>query len=308
MEISDKFKNIYRHWKYHTNSPFSPTSPKIDLDKSYLDQIGKFAIARMKIWEKIERRFNPPFTVDPILQRYRFCNIYRELDKQTIEYHTLLYDIRDNLDLWLLNMMFCRLICRYETIGHIGLLSYDRRNNEKVFEKLKALPSPKYGTAYVFPISVIMRSRYPSREQFFCFYLPKIMKSCIKVIRLFDRIGVADGVEKVLPVFKYNLRFHWTEALIDLAYQYPQYIDLFKRFPIGPGSTPTMRILNKTANPENTCLALMRAGFKNFPYLSYGRKQVWLSAENWEGICCEFRKYDNLQHGKGRKRIFTYTN
>jgi hypothetical protein len=269
--------------------------------------MGEFAIERMKIWEKVERGLDPPFTADPILQRYRFCNIYRELDKQTMEYHKLLHNIRNNFDLWLLNMMFCRLICRYETIERIGLLSYNRRNNERVFEKLRVLSSPKYGTAYVFPISAIMKSRFPSRERFFCFYLPEIMKSCVKIIRSFDRTGVADAVERVLPVFKYNLRFHWTEVLIDVAYQYPKYIDLFKRFPVGPGSEPTLKILNKAVNPEETCLALTRTGLKNFPYLFYKGKRVWLSSENWEGICCEFRKYFNLQHGKGRKRIFTYT-
>ncbi|PIR58226.1 MAG: hypothetical protein COU70_02010 [Parcubacteria group bacterium CG10_big_fil_rev_8_21_14_0_10_35_15] len=307
MEISNKLKNIYRHWEYHIDNPFLAASRKIDLDKSYLDQIGKFAIERMKIWEKVEQGLAQPFTADPVLQRYRFCNIYRELDKQTIEYHKLLHNIRKDFDLWLLNMMFCRLICRYETIKHVGLLCYNRKNNEKVFGRLKTLPSPKYGTAYVFPISVIMKSEFPSRERFFCFYLPEIMKSCAEVVRSFDRAGVADAVERVLPVFKYNLRFHWTEVLIDVAYQYPQYIDLFKRFPIGPGSKPMMEMLNKTVNPEEICLALTRTDLKGFPYLFYKGKRVWLSPENWEGICCEFRKYYNLRHGTGRKRIFTYT-
>jgi hypothetical protein len=39
--------------------------------------------------------------------------------------------------------------------------------------------------------------------------------------------------------------------------------------------------------------------------LTYDNVRVRLSAENWEGVGCEFRKYTNLKAGKGRKRLYT---
>lgn len=106
-----------------------------------------------------------------------------------------------------------------------------------------------------------------------------------------------------MPIFGLNFKFHWTEILIDVAYQYPKYIDLFKKFPVGPGSLPTMKKLNEVEDPVKTNLTLVSLEIPDFPYLTYDRKKVWLSAENWEGIGCEFRKYTNLSSGVGRRRL-----
>ncbi len=38
--------------------------------------------------------------------------------------------------------------------------------------------------------------------------------------------------------------------------------------------------------------------------LTYKNEPIILSAENWEGIGCEFRKYTNLKAGNGRKRLY----
>jgi hypothetical protein len=91
---------------------------------------------------------------------------------------------------------------------------------------------------------------------------------------------------------------------------------LFGKFPIGPGSKPSMlrfaeKIVDnaqakrgKLADGPEICLALMREKLVKFPYLTLNGKPIWLSAENWEGIGCEFRKYTNLRAGGGRKRKF----
>jgi hypothetical protein len=113
-----------------------------------------------------------------------------------------------DFSLWLLNMAFCRFIARPETIMKIGTLSFDRKNNEAVFKKLKELPAGKYGNPYVFPISVIMRSKFPTREEFFCFYLPLIIPKVSKLISEFQRKGVSEGLAVILPAFGYNLKFH----------------------------------------------------------------------------------------------------
>jgi hypothetical protein len=35
----------------------------------------------MLIWERRQRNEKPPYTEDYILTKYRFCNIYRELER-----------------------------------------------------------------------------------------------------------------------------------------------------------------------------------------------------------------------------------
>lgn len=303
MEIPENLKQLYSHWRFHTEIPQSKSKARVNSEIE--NQIIQFASERMTIWEKKTLGHNSPFTRDNILKAYRFCNIYRELDKQTIEIHQLLKPLKKDLNLWLLNILFCRLVCKVETIKQVGLLSFDNGNNKKVFQRLKDLPRPKYGTAYIFPISVIMKSKYPTREEFFCFYLPKVVKKVADEIKKLKSESVVDALTKILPVFGFNLKFHWTEVLIDLAYQHPKYIDLFKEFPIGPGSIPTMKYLNSSVPPEEICLEiLMRQPFTGFPYLTLNGTKVYLSAENIEGIGCEFRKYTNLRNGSGRRRIY----
>lgn len=303
-EIPTELKNLYRHWENHTNhSGKDNPVTDIELNKSVLDKIQLFASERMHIWKNRFENKRPPYTKDKILENYRFCNIYRELDRQTIEIHTLLRPLQEDFDLWLLNLFLLRFVCNTSTVREVGFLSYERDNNTKVYQKLVSKLSPKYGSAYVFPISIIQKSKHPTRESFFCLYLPTVMKKVSKEVCNFNNLSVVDAVEKVVAVLGFGFRFHVTEVMIDVAYQYPEYVNLFDRFPIGPGSMPTMKRLSEK-EPEETCLALSNYKMSDFPYLTYNNKPVLLSAENWEGIGCEFRKYTNLSLGQGRKRKY----
>lgn len=299
MEIPTELIHLYKHWHKHTNRPNTLPLP---INKTVLRNIELFATERMRIWER--KQLDTPFlTDDPILSKYRFCNIYRELDKQTILLHTKLQHTLSDPYVWFLNTLFYRFIARPETIDQIGLLSFDASDNMRVYEKLMALSSPKYGTPYVFPVSVIQRSNWPTRESFFCMYLPMIAKQCVAYLLSGKNRSVCDAVKGLVPLFGFNFKFHLTEAVIDFAYQYPQHIDLFGMFPIGPGSLPTMQTLSNM-NPEVVCHSLTGTLLKDFPYLTFNNKPVYLSAENWEGIGCEYRKYTHLKNGHGRKRIY----
>lgn len=296
MEIPKNLKILYRHWKHHVSQKRKYSAETLSKELSW------FISERIAIWEKKTCGEKPPLTKDPILQHYRFCNIFREFDKQTIEFHTLLNPLRDDFPLWLLNMFYCRMVARTETIKFVGLLSFDKKKNDLVYKKLLSSPRPRFGTPYVFPISAIQKSKTPTRELFICYYLPLVTKKVAKEITTWKRGSVYEGLQKVLPLFGFNLSFLWTEVLIDTAYQFPEYIDLFKRFPIGPGSEPTMR---KFAGKEDLSLFVEMLGKQSIKTsVTYNEKPLVLSAENWEGVGCEFRKYTNLKQGKGRKRLY----
>ncbi len=258
----------------------------------------------MRIFERKFNKLPPPYSDDSILSTYRFCNIYREFDRQTIFFHTLLKPYEDNFPLWLLNMLFCRSICRTETIENVGLLSFNKSDNVKVYEKLLTQPSPKYGTAYIFPISVILASQWNTREKLFCRYYPTVAKKLTEIIDSFDDCAVSDAIQLLLPVLGFPLKFLLTEVLIDVAYHYPSRLNLYKSFPVGPGSIPTMRRLAPNQKPEETVLQLATSIHPAINIPTWSGKPVLLSAENWEGIGCEFRKYTNLRHGLGRRRYY----
>lgn len=305
MEIPENLKTLYHHWSFYTKKPSSnfAKSPHT----SDIKEIEKFIKERMIIWEKKINGSQPPYTNDPILANYRFCNIYRELDKQTIALHTKLVDLQSDFPLWLLNTAFIRFICNPDTVERIGLLSFDAKENQKVRRRLKELPRPKYGTAYIFPISVISKTDYPTREDFFCTYLPETIPRVAKLLLQLKSSSVVDALKIILPEFGFNMKFHWTEILIDTAYQFPELINLNKRFPIGPGALPTIKDLFPSIHPEEANLILSQMQPDDFPYLQLNGKSIYLTCENWEGICCEFRKYSNLKNGYGRKRLYKPT-
>lgn len=317
MELPLELKTLYKHWPKHTKKsraqaaillvqPVLKQKAELIKDSKLKKEIIEFIGERVRIWEKKSKGESMPYTKDQILSTYRFCNIFRELDRQTIEFHTLLKPLEFNFPVWLLNMFYCRMVARTETIKLTGFLSFDQKNNKEVFKRLSNTPRPRFGTPYVFPINTIMKSKTPTRELFLTEYVPSKMKAVANEIQKWDKMSVYDGVARTLPIFGVNLHFLWTEVLIDVAYQFPERIDLFKRFPIGPGSAPTLKRINahdpKEFDPSITVQRLAEAAIETD--ITCNSEPLVLSAENWEGIGCEFRKYTNLQNGGGRKRLY----
>lgn len=321
FELPDNLKKLYKHWEFHTVTLRQTTvgdsresAQRLVVEPvettELFAELKNFIFERNSIWKKKTNglvngdsaKSVAPFTNDPILSKYRFCNIFREFDRQTIEFHTLLNPLRGDFSLWLLNMFYCRMVANTETIKHVGLLSFDSQHNEQVYIRIMNSPRPRFGTPYVFPVSVILKSNYPTRELFICNFLPTIMKQVADLVSGQQKNSVSDLLQKVLPTFGFNLSFLWTEVLIDVAYQYPHLIDLYAEFPIGPGSLPTLQRIDKKEKPSLLVSKLSRISFNTG--ITFEGVPLVLSAENWEGIGCEFRKYTNLKSGKGRKRIY----
>lgn len=298
MEVPDNIKQLFRHWDAHVGRAQTTTSDIPNVP----EEIRWFINERIRMWEHKVSGGKPPHTQDAILSSFRFCNIFREFDRQTMEIHTQLNELRGDFPLWLLNMFYARMVARPATVQHAGLLSFDTEHNRHVYDALMSAPRPKFGTPYVFPISVIQKSDTPTRELFIAQYLPYVMKDVAKEIQTWRKESVHEGVEKVLTIFGFNFRFLWTEVLIDVAYQFPELLDLFARFPVGPGSVATFR---KIAPGKDPSLIVAHLGSQRIPTgISYNNKPLVLSAENWEGIGCEYRKYVNLRQGNGRRRYY----
>ncbi len=298
-ELPNELKSLYKHWDKHTQ--FTSNSSYYFKDSKLESELKYFIKERINIWIKKDLlKLDLPYTEDKILQTYKFCNIFREFDRQTIFFHKFLKDIESNFELWLMNMFVCRMIANIETISKLGILTFE--NQDEYYEKFMKLSKPKFGNAYVFPISTIQKIEENTRERFICYYLPKRIKEVSKIIQSWNYMSVASGIEMICDKFGINLKFLWTEVLIDVAYQYPEKVNLFDTFPIGPGSAPTMKQIDKSKDLMKTNLALINYKFKTD--ISYNGKEIALSAENWEGIGCEFRKYQNLKKGIGRKRYY----
>jgi hypothetical protein len=137
MEIPESIKRLYRHWEAHTNSHRVAIS-------GIPQGIQRFINERIKIWERKTFGGQPPYTKDLILAHYRFCNIFREFDRQTIEIHSLLNPLRHDFPLWLMNMFYARMVARPETLRSVGLLSFEPSANQSLYKRLVDLPRPRH--------------------------------------------------------------------------------------------------------------------------------------------------------------------
>ena len=86
----------------------------------------KFVAERHAIYERRLAGKKKPWTKDPILSKYRFCNVYRELDKVTIWIRrnmTEKYADQRNFDLW---FQFCiaRLLNLPESLEPLGYCAF----------------------------------------------------------------------------------------------------------------------------------------------------------------------------------------
>lgn len=293
---------LYSHRSDYQSLPKDNQSLHIFLDQEVVIEFRVYAKERMNIYTKKNNKESKPRTNDPILTNYRFCNVYRELDKQTLFIHKVLLPYKSNFRLWFLNLMIFRCLESIETFSIVWL--HDGIHCDDWFHKLNNSARPRFWTAYIFPPQIPKKCWYTNREERLAYFLPSIIDRLITEIKTWDKVGIVDWVARLIPIFWVNIRFHITEFLIDLAYQFPQYIDLWKSFHIWPGALPTMRMMNPKAIPSDVCQALIFTQPTDFPYLIVNEKPVYLSAESIEWLACEFRKYRNLRDWRGRKRRY----
>jgi hypothetical protein len=306
-EVPQDLVDLYRHWQQIDCSEKGPPNNSSTLiNQDRMEEAIGFTYERMLAWKNRSAGISPT-SQDRTIAKFKFCNIYRELDRQTIFFHKRLKLIEDDFEKWLMNMFASRFIANISTVESLGMLKVGREDRAAL-EVLKAMPSPKYGNAYVFPISTIKSSAWPSREEFLCLYVPTVIAKVAKVILSQKKGSVNELLNLILPIFGFNQKFLWTEVLIDVHYQFPELVDLNRDFYIGPGAKPSLSYLMSglagVSEQEVLAELAQRYSYIEGVNLSKNGKPILLTAENWEGICCEFRKYRNLKKGVGRRRIY----
>lgn len=294
--------SIYRHRDKYIDYKAISSDYNLDfeLDNDVVEDFWAYARERMNIFYQKDSNQPLPWTQDDVLARYKFCNVYRELDKQSIYIHTKLLYLRDDFESRLLNLMIFRFIAKIETSELLWI--YDHKIDYRI--QMDKISWPKFGDAYLFPPQIPQKLGYKDRVDFIFSYLPTIAKPLSQIISNFQNINVVEWINIINKYIWVNLRFHFTEILIDVAYQYPDLIDLNWLFHIWPWSLPTMKMMNSKIDPQLVCLKLLQIQPSDFPYLQIDGKYMPITAEWIEWLGCEFRKYTNLSAWNGKRRIY----
>lgn len=272
------------------------------------DLYWKFATERQNIFYRKLYEDQPPYTSDPILNSYKFCNVYRASDRVSqflIKNVIYTNDPFSESDI-LFRIFLFRLLNRIETwellentLGKIGLSSFSPGKYSQVLSHARSSGQSIYGNAFIL-----------SANKAFGFDLKHDNH-----LALLEKVFLKDNLDIKLIGSK-NLKNLFTQLrkipLIGdfMAYQIAidlNYSDVFKfdedDFTIaGPGA---LRGINKcfiAANGKDDAYVIkymVENQEKEFARLGLRFKDLWgrrLHAIDCQGLFCEVDKYARVKY------------
>jgi len=282
-----------------------------------IDPLRRFMMKRHNIYLKRDAGEAKPWTDDPVLQRYRFCNVYRELDTVTIW-------IRENIrepyadcpNLWF-RLCMARQINWPETLAEIYAESakfrvggnYDWREIRKIMLARQARGEKLYTGAYM----LNAHGTKPDDPKDKAFFTTKLVLDSVwqdrkKVREAFEYGSMQQAHAALLPYHGWG-GFTAYEVVCDARYtRYGQKVpwlqDARGWAHAGPGAKRGLNRLMglpvRNAMSDGRALDAMRAVYaKLFPTWPF---KPALEMREIEHSLCEFDKYERARLGEGRPR------
>lgn len=291
------------------------------------EKFFKFILERQTIYHKrFVDKLPPPWTDDHVLRQYKFCNVYRQLDRGTI----LLLDKiikRDDISLGdlLFNIVAYRLfmgsdqVFNYLGVDHLSCTSFDPYYYIDVLDKVRDKYGKIFGTAYLVAGWQANKDYRPREKHVqICFALEKLSNMINNGFA--ENIFISSSADKAfnrildIPLAGSFLAY---EIYCDLSYSDSVKFTDDDYLNIGPGAYDGLKILldlptNSDIRDDLSYMVYdLRDCQKSF--LNDNWKKVafccypcypYLSIRNIEHSLCEYRKYDNAVNNRGKKRIF----
>ena len=294
----------------------------LQLQEDRLQEFFDTAYERQEIYlEKEVFKFPPPWTTDPIFKKYRFCNVFRHLDKTT-KYikNSVIKPNEKNPDLWK-GILVSRFFSRIETIEFLLKEGCLFENHGLAIELLKDLQTkqPIMTSAFILNPLQINGKYYP--KFYTPFYICKMLGACVDIdskLKKFKTIKEFFNLFKKLPS---TAGFMAYEYATDFTYSKRYFpnppIDkyTFGNFTIGSlrglkrllGLRPdqTTRYLNI----EHWTIEILRRWREDVNKRkitnSYFNDLSMREVEHW---LCEYDKYMRIKNGEAKrlKRRYKY--
>lgn len=279
------------------------------------DPLRRFMLQRHAIYLKRAAGSQKPWTEDPILQRYRFCNVYRELDTVTIWIRKNIREpYADHPNLWFMLCM-ARQINWPDTLQEIGegggwsTDKYDWRLVRKIMLARQARGEKLYTGAYMLNAHGTAPDD-PKDKAFFTtkLVLDSVWKARDQVREAFEYGSMQQAHAALLPFHGWG-GFTAYEVVCDARYtRYGQSVpwlqDARTWAHAGPGAKRGLnRLMGRPARTpmrDAVALAAMRGVYeklwRTWPH------QPRLEMREIEHSLCEFDKYERARLGEGRPR------
>lgn len=159
-ELFDNYKKTINRW-----APIKPTI--------VFETFWRFAVERQSIFFKRFQGETQPWTNDSILQKFKFTNVYRVLDRVTqflIRY--VIYEGKQASDEIVFRVLLFKLFNKIETwkllkgkLGELKWSTYSFAKYDKILSEAKADKRRLYSAAYIMPpMKNVFRHRYKHRN------------------------------------------------------------------------------------------------------------------------------------------------
>lgn len=262
--------------------------------------------------QKEVSNFPPPWTVDPILQQYKFCQVFREEDRTTRWFKKHIREpMREDDDVLMATVIFRWF--NYIPTGRT-LIKHDllkNWNREKAIEEIKKqdkwvtgafiVKSPN-GMDKVTGVAECISHMWERKD----YMIEKLVK------RRDNNESSLEYCWKLLREYPYMGPFMAYEVVTDLRFTYllQGAEDKYTWANAGPGA---MRGLNRlTGRPLDFCqrshdwnsemVALYEIALEKLPTNITFRNDLPYEMREIEGGLCEFDKYSRIYKGEGRTR------
>lgn len=292
------------------------------LDGESLDLFWRFIAERQRVWYRRVVEGRPaPWTDDDILQKYRFTNVYRELDPGTqyVIQNILEADAsrRDKI----FNVMMYRLIGRLKTHEYLGFQSLESFDPAEFEDRLKHRRDDLGETVFTGAYMVSGYHHMGSSDK--VENVAALFGELAENPAFFDDMPSAETLADAYDLIRSQPgfgNFLSYQVLVDLLYPVGYY-DGDSVLPFspddwsspGPGAQKGLKQLVTEFN-EFTRLEVMRWLRQNqeqefdrlgleFHYLETEEgERLELSLANIQNCLCEYYKYHKILHSNGRAR------
>lgn len=273
-----------------------------------VDDLMRFVKERHAIWKRRADGKPKPWTQDPILQSYRFCNVYRELDTVT-QWITENWRRPNAADpnLWFA-MCVARLINWPDTLGQLGHPLPWRPNwFVKVVQARQGRGEKAFGGAYI----VSTNGRAMDKAEYLAGHVLNPLWS--------NRKTIAPKAGDTLDAFHERLMRHdgmgsfmAAQVVADLKYANPSLMkapDWSTWASSGPGSRRGLnRVLGRDTDAPwreqdwRAKLAELQGAVNAPKVIRAAGLPSELHAQDLQNCLCEFDKYERTRLGAGRPR------
>ena len=262
------------------------------------DPVGAFfdwCRERERIREKRERGLPPPWSADPVFQRGRFLNVFREDDKGSKAILRFVGRAGKTLPELLHALFFARWCNRHSTLDRLDPQWLRQPERLRHF-LLHEAPPPWFSEAY--PVA---DARWDGKSYDRLEGCVELLPRCLDFLEACVR-GAAGNVATATRAI--NARFAMSNdfpifmAVADVAWFEPGLIRPDSPVPTGIGSAPYMDLLQRHLGLENHAATMRRMIELQAVHWPEARRKF--APINVEYLCCECRKYYSYVNGTKR--------